>query len=242
MTSPRPVIALTCYLEPAKWGAWSVPTALIPEWYLDLFHAGGAEVVLLPPGSRADSLDRFDGLAMAGGADINPDRYGQSPHDSVDPPRVSRDASEFELYKRARELNMPVFGICRGLQVMAISHGGSLIQNLPDEPETIIHRERPGEFVNHTAQFISGSKLGEIYGTEIVEVNSSHHQAVRGAGDLVVTGRAADGTVESCEDPNRDFCLGVQWHPEHPDRREADLPLVQSFIAAVRRFAGVTQG
>jgi len=236
MTSPRSVIALTCYLEPATWGAWSVPAALIPEWYLELFHAAGAEVVLLPPGTTVDCLERFDGLAMAGGADINPDRYGQTPHESVDAPRISRDASEFALYEKARELNMPVLGICRGLQVMAISHGGSLIQNLPDEPDTIAHRERPGEFVNHLAQFESGSKLAQLYGTHPVEVNSSHHQAVRDAGDLLVVGMASDGTVEACEDPSRDFCLGVQWHPEHPDRREVDLPLVQSFVAAAAKY------
>ncbi len=236
MTSPRSVIALTCYLEPATWGAWSVPAALIPEWYLELFRAAGAEVVLLPPGTTVDCLERFDGLAMAGGADINPDRYGQTPHESVDAPRISRDASEFALYEKARELNMPVLGICRGLQVMAISHGGSLIQNLPDEPDTIAHRERPGEFVNHLAQFESGSKLAQLYGTHPVEVNSSHHQAVRDAGDLLVVGMASDGTVEACEDPSRDFCLGVQWHPEHPDRREVDLPLVQSFVAAAAKY------
>lgn len=236
MNSPRSVIALTCYLEPAAWGAWSVPAALIPEWYLELFRAAGAEVVLLPPGTTADALDRFDGLAIAGGADVNPERYGEAPHVSVDIPRQSRDASEFELYAKARDLNMPVFGICRGLQVMAISHGGSLIQNLPDEPDTILHRERPGEYVNHLAQFESGSTLASLYGVGPVEVNSSHHQGVRDAGDLRVVGLAADGTVEACEDPSRDFCLGVQWHPEHPDRRQVDLPLAQSFVAAAVKY------
>jgi len=237
MTSPRPVIALTCYLEPAAWGAWNnVPAALIPQWYLEFFRAAGAEVVLLPPGTSSDFLDRFDGLALAGGADVNPERYGQVPHDSVDVPRVSRDDSEFELYARARELDMPVFGICRGLQVMAISHGGSLIQNLPDEPDTIMHRDRPGQFVTHQAKFESGNTLALLYEAESIDVNSSHHQAVRDAGDLSVIGLAADGTVEACEDPSRDFCLGVQWHPEHPDRREIDLPLALKFIASAERY------
>ncbi len=241
MTSVRPLIALTCYLEDASWGAWNVSAALIPERYLDLFRAAGAEVVLLPPGTTSDCLDRFDGLALVGGADVNPERYGEAPHESVDVPRLSRDASEFDLYARARELNMPVLGICRGLQVMAIAHGGSLIQNLPDESETVVHRGGPGQFVNHLAKFESGSTLASLYGVDSVEVNSSHHQSVRDAGDLVVVGLASDGTVEACEDPSRDFCLGVQWHPEHPERREADLPLVQRFIASALRFRGVTQ-
>jgi len=237
MTLRRPAIALTCYSEPAKWGAWSVPAALIPQWYLDLFRAAGAEVVLLPPGATAESLSRFDGLAIVVGADIDPARYNEEAHESVDLPRADRDQTEFDLYARARELGMPVFGICRGLQVMAIAHGGSLIQNLPDEPGTIIHRERPGEFVDHRARFEQGSRLAELYGTDSVAVNSSHHQAVRSAGDLTVTGRASDETVEACEDPSQDFCVGVQWHPEHPDRREADLPLAKSFVGAAVRYA-----
>ena len=240
MSSPRPVIALTCYLEPAQWGSWDMPAALIPEWYVELLRAAGADVVILPPGTDASFVDRFDGLVIAGGADIDASLYGAAPHETADTPRVSRDTSEFALYLRARELNMPVLGICRGLQVMAVAHGGSLIQNLPDLPEAIVHRERPGHFVEHSATFTEGSSLAQIYGIEPVTVNSSHHQAVLDAGDLVVTGFAADGTVEACEDPGREFCVGVQWHPEHPDRREADLPLVQGFVQAAARYRGVT--
>jgi putative glutamine amidotransferase len=222
-----------------------MPAALIPEWYLDLFRAAGAEVVLLPPGTDAAFLDRFDGLAIAGGADIDASLYGAAPDPTADTPRISRDASEIALYKRARELNMPVLGICRGLQVMAVVHGGSLIQNLPDylpadSVDATVHRERPGHFVDHPAVFTEGSALAQLYGTDSVIVNSSHHQAVDDPGDLVVTGIAADGTVEACEDPTRDFCLGVQWHPEHPDRREADHPLAQRFVQAASRYRGVT--
>ena len=231
-----PVIGLSCYLEPAKWGAWELPAALIPQWYLDLLGAGGATVVLLPPGFGPDAVDRLDGLAMAGGADIDAGRYGQAPHATADVPRVSRDASELGLYLRARERGLPVLGICRGLQVMAVAHGGSLIQNLPDVEGTIVHRERPGAFVDHEATFVEGSVLASVYGTAPVVVNSSHHQAVDSAGDLLVSGRAADGTVEACEDHGADFCVGVQWHPEHPDRREPDLPLVRAFVAAADRY------
>ncbi len=233
-----PVVGLTCYLEPAKWGAWELPAALIPEWYVDLLRAGGAEVVLLPPGGQEAALDRLDGLAMAGGADLDAALYEAPAHPTADVPRTSRDASELALYRRARELGMPVLGICRGLQVMAVAHGGSLIQHLPDV-SSLVHRERPGTFSDHEASFAPGSIMAAVMGTGPVVVNSSHHQAVDAAGDLVVTGRAADGTIEACEDPSLPFCVGVQWHPEHPDRRAVDLPLVSAFAAAAADFASV---
>jgi putative glutamine amidotransferase len=230
------VIGLTCYLEPAKWGAWEMPAALIPHWYLDLFRAGGAEVVLLPPGTAVDALDRLDGLAMAGGADIDAHRYGAEPHETADVPRTERDASELGLYLRARELGMPVLGICRGLQIMAVAHGGSLHQNVPDVPGTTVHRERPGHFVDHRASCVDGTLAASVFGTDPIVVNSSHHQAVDSTGSLLVSARAEDGTVEVCEDPTAAFVLGVQWHPEHPDRRDADLPLVRRFVEAAEGY------
>lgn len=228
-----PVIGLSCYLEPARWGAWELPAALIPQWYTDLFQAAGATVVLLPPGQGPEAIDRLDGLAMAGGADIDATRYGAEPHATADVPRTTRDASELSLYRRARERDLPVLGICRGLQVMAVAHGGTLTQNLPDVSD-LVHRERPGHFVEHEALFAPGTLAAEVYGTDPVVVNSSHHQAVESPGTLVVSGLAPDGTIEACEDPDSAFCLGVQWHPEHPDRRAADLPLVRAFLAACR--------
>jgi putative glutamine amidotransferase len=230
-----PVVGLSCDLEPAAWGAWELTAALIPQWYVDLLQEAGATVVLLPPGQGPQALDRLDGLVLAGGADIDAARYDADPHETADHPRVSRDESEFDLYRYARGRDLPVLGICRGLQVMAIAHGGSLHQNLPDLPSASTHRERPGTFVDHEASFTAGSVLGSIYGTDPVVVNSSHHQAVDSAGDLSVTGWAADGTIEAAEDPAASFCVGVQWHPEHPDRRVADLPLVRAFVEAADR-------
>ena len=232
----RPVIGVTCYLEPAQWGAWALPAALLPHWYLDLFHEAGADIMLLPPGNTADVVERIDALAMVGGADIDARLYGAEPDVTADDPRVARDASELGLYRAARERGLPVLGICRGLQVMAVAHGGTLIQNVPDVPGTTVHRERPGQFVEHAATFSPGTLAGRIFGTQDVVVNSSHHQCVEDAGDLVVSGWAEDGTIESCEDPSTDFCLGVQWHPEHPDRRRADLPLIRALVDAAGRY------
>ena len=234
---PRPVIGLSCYVETARWGAWQLPAALVPQWYLDLLHDAGADVVILPPDNDPSVLDRLDGLALAGGADVDARLYGATPHATADLPRESRDNSELGLYRRARELKMPVLGICRGMQLMVVAHGGTLIQNVPDLEHAAMHRDRPGTFVDHTARFAEGSLAGRLFGTEPLVVNSSHHQSVDSSGDLTVSGWAADGTVESCEDPSADFCIGVQWHPEHPDRRAADAPLLAALVAAARRFS-----
>ena len=232
----RPVIGLSCYLEPAQWGAWQLTAALVPQWYVDMFQQAGADVVLLPPGTDATAVDRLDGLALAGGADVDARLYGAEPDDTADVPRETRDTSELGLYRRARQRQMPVLGICRGMQVMAVAHGGTLIQNLPDVDGTIVHRERPGHFVEHDATFAAGSRASGIFGEGPFVVNSSHHQSVASAGDLTVSGWAADGTIEVCEDPAADFCLGVQWHPEHPDRRAADRALLAQFVDAAARY------
>lgn len=105
------------------------------------------------PATNADALDRLDGLVLVGGADVDARRYGAAPHKTADAPRESRDESETVLYLGARERGMPVLGICRGLQIMAVAHGGTLIQNLPDLGLATVHREVPGQFVEHEATF-----------------------------------------------------------------------------------------
>lgn len=229
----RPVIGLSCYLEQARWGAWDVTAAVLPIWYLDLFQEAGATVVLLTPDTDPDPavLDRVDGLVLVGGADVDSRLYGEEPDATADSPRITRDRSEMAYYRGARDRGLPYLGICRGLQIMAVCHGGSLHQNLPDVSE-LVHRERPGQFVDHGATFTPGSRIAEAMGVTATTVNSSHHQAVKDPGDLTVTGWAADGTIEVCEDPSVSFAVGVQWHPEHPDRRVADAGLIEAFLEA----------
>ncbi len=227
-------------MEPAQWGAWQLPAALIPEWYLDLIHRAGADVVIIPPGNDPTVLDRLDGLALAGGADVDAQLYSAQPHATADVPRRSRDDSELALYRRARELGMPVLGICRGMQLMVVAHGGTLVQNVPDLGHDTVHRDQPGTFVDHSARFTEGTLAASLLGSEPVVVNSSHHQSVDSPGDLTISGWADDGTVESCEDSTADFCIGVQWHPEHPERSKADAPLVKAFVDAAVRYRGVT--
>lgn len=248
--SPRPrtpVVGVTCYREPAAWGAWRVPAAVLPEWYLDA--CAGREVdgtpaafpvavVLLPPPTPVDVLDRLDGLVLVGGADVDARRYGCVPHPTADVARTVRDASELALYLGARERGLPVLGICRGLQVMAVAHGGTLHQHLPDLGLATDHRPAPAEFSRHHVRLAAGSQIANVMGATTLEVNSSHHQAVADPGSLTVTGWAEDGTIEVCEDPAAAFCIGVQWHPEHPARREVDAPLLAAFRRAAVAGAG----
>ena len=229
----RPVIGLSTYVEPARWGAWEVPAALLHEWYVDAVRDAGGRPVLLPPDSNDDDvLDRIDGLILIGGADVGPANYGAEPHPTVDAPRVERDASELLLCRGARARDLPLLGICRGMQVMAIAHGGSLIQDLPDAGYGLVHREVPGSFTEHAVRFAPGSRIADIYGVPTLSTNSSHHQGIADPGSLVPTGWTRDGLVEVLEAPESRFAVGVQWHPEHPDRRNLELPLFRALIAA----------
>jgi putative glutamine amidotransferase len=219
----RPVIAVSCYLEPARWGAWDVEATLLHRQYVDALHAVGAVPLLVPPGTDSAGvtalLARVDALVLTGGPDVDPARYGADAHPSTDAPRLSRDDTELTLYRQAVDRGLPVLGICRGMQVMAVASGGTLIQDLPSAGYGVVHRDRPATFHDHEARFLRGSRIAEILQTEAMTVNSSHHQAVADAGSLTVTGHADDGTIEVVELPSARFVLGVQWHPEMTDDR-----------------------
>ena len=173
-----------------------------------------------------------NGLVMVGGADVDPARYGAQPESGTDAPRESRDASELGLYLAALEKGIPVLGICRGLQIMAIAHGGSLHQHLPDVVGNTLHRDAPGTFNYHGATFTPNSLIANLVGATEIKVNSSHHQAVNSPGDLTVTGLASDGTIEVCEVTSTKFVLGVQWHPEFSDDEATSENIFRGFIAA----------
>jgi putative glutamine amidotransferase len=232
MDPVRAVIGITSYLEPARWGAWDTRAVLIHEQYVAAVRAGGGTPVVLPPGEDAEVLDRLDGLILTGGADVDPARYGAAADPTTDRPRTDRDASEATLYLGARERGMPVLGICRGLQVMAVASGGALHQDLPSLGSGSRHREAPGTFTEHGASFTDGSLVSRVLGTTAATVNSSHHQAVADPGSLTVTGWADDGTIEVCEDPSAGFVLGVQWHPEMTGDRRLFTALVGAAAGA----------
>lgn len=232
----RPVIGLSCYNENAQWGAWNQPAALIPWNYVEKLQSAGAAVVILPPDSAGtEAIVQLDGLVLAGGADIDPNRYGQQFHDTTDKPRTLRDASEIALYLSAREHQLPVLGICRGLQIMTVAHGGSLHQHLPDVVGTTAHRDAPGTFNDHLVTFKSDSLICRLTGVEQAITNSSHHQGIDECGSLVPTAWAADGIIEACEDPTEEFVLGVQWHPEASSDPIVSDQIFSGFIRAASR-------
>lgn len=224
----RPVIGLTAYTEPAQWAAWQTDATLLHSWYPEaVIRAGGIPLLLPPQDDAAQALvARVDALILTGGPDIAATMYGQDPHPQNDTPRHLRDEFEVAVYRNARDAGIPVLGVCRGLQIMAVAEGGHLTQHLPDVTD-LPHRIRPGTFTEHLAAFTPGSRIHALFGDEAL-VNSSHHQAVADPGRLTVTGRAQDGTIEACEVDGDVFALGVQWHPEHG----GDVRVFQALVDA----------
>jgi putative glutamine amidotransferase len=180
-------------------------------------------------------LSRIDGLVMTGGADIDPTYYGEQPQPETDTPNLERDEFDLRLARFALETRIPTLAICRGAQVMAVAHGGSLFQHIG---ETHRERDRRTEAV-HTVTVEQGSLLGRLTGVQELGVNSIHHQAVRNVSSrFKVVARAADGTLEAYEEPGMPFCLAVQWHPEAlaPSMSE-HASIFQALIEAASQFA-----
>ncbi len=225
----RPVIGLSTYREDARWGVWDTTTDLLPATYARSVEAAGAVAVLLPPQiDGAESVvSRLDGLIIAGGADVDPGRYGAEPHPLTRTWRPDRDAWEVALLEAAAAARTPVLGICRGMQLMAVSAGGTLEQHVPDRVGHDEHSPGGDAFGWVSITTEPGSLVRRWVG-ERLQVNCHHHQAVADHPGFAVTARAADGTVEAIEDPDREFWLAVQWHPEFGD----DHGLFRGLVAA----------
>jgi putative glutamine amidotransferase len=228
----RPVIGITAYRERARWGPWDVDAVLVPDAYVRAVESAGGHAVLLPPGDEAavDLLDRLDGLLLAGGADVDPERYGAEVAPETAGLRPDRDDSELAFATAAAARDLPILGVCRGLQVMVVAAGGTLHQHVPHLVGHEGHRPAPGTYGEHTVDLARGSRLHDVLGDRVV-VSSSHHQGVADAGHLVVSGKAEDGIVEGVEDPNRRFALAVLWHPEVRD----DPRLFEALVNAAAR-------
>jgi putative glutamine amidotransferase len=216
-TQGRPVIGLTTYREQAAWSVWNMSADLLPSVYTRSVEAAGGVVVLLPPQNdgMAEVVSRLDGLIIAGGADVDPERYGQMPH-PMTKVRRDRDAWEFGLLDAAERVGLPTLGICRGMQVMAVRAGGSLEQYLPDVVGHEEHAPGGNAFGWTSIATREGSRVRTFVGDR-VQVSCHHRQSVVSHPGFEATARAADGTIEAIEDPERPFWLGVQWHPESGD-------------------------
>lgn len=229
-----PRIGITTYRESASWGAWQQPADLLSTEYADAVRAAGGAVVLLPPGSSqalgdAEAvLGGVHGLLVAGGADVDPARYGQSRQPNTDAPRTTRDEWEFALIRTAIDAGIPLFGVCRGLQVLNVVLGGTLFQHLPDVVGTTLHCSAVGHFSSHRVRSADESYTATVIGAQ-ADVPTHHHQAIdQLAPGLVATAWADDGIVEAVELPGKGWVLGVQWHPEV----DGGSALFEAFVTA----------
>ena len=211
----RPLIGISTYREQARWGYWDVPAVLLPATYADAVAACGGEPVLLPTGSvRAGVVARLDGLVLAGGADVDPARYGQAPGGATTVVRPDRDAAELAVLAAALDRDLPLLAVCRGMQLLNVLLGGDLVQHLPDVPGTGNHQAGPGVFAQRDVQTVPGTRLADLLGPT-APADCHHHQALgRVADGLTPAAWAEDGVLEAVEATGSRFCVGVQWHPE----------------------------
>jgi putative glutamine amidotransferase len=221
----EPVIGICAVRERARWAFWDQDAHLVADSYVAPLQRAGAVVVLLPVDRRAPAqqlLDLIDGLLLIGGADIDPSMYGARKEPATEATYPVRDQFEIALLKSAIERELPVLGICRGMQILNIALGGTLNQSLTTPDGKTPHRRVIGTFEGneHTVTLEPGSLAASAVGEEIHTGRCHHHQAVADLGEgLVISGRAADdGVPEALELANSSWVLGVQWHPEADER------------------------
>jgi putative glutamine amidotransferase len=233
-----PWVGIVAYhLAPGRVSRWIVGGYGVPENYIDALRRAGARSVLLLPGEAAtpaELLARVDGLLLVGGGDVDPRRYGQEPNPKIYGVEPDRDALEIELLLEADRIGMPTFAICRGMQVLNVAFGGSLIQDLPTAG-MIGHGAPSGEEqARHEVKVAPAGRLAEAVGVETLTCSTHHHQGVdRPGAGLVATAWSEDGLVEAIERESG-WMLGVQWHPE--DTAAEDPSQQALFEAFVRRL------
>jgi putative glutamine amidotransferase len=220
----------------------------IEDYRQAVLHVGGEVRVLDCSSDVHTALDGLDGLLLTGGGDIAPRHYGEQPHPTIVEAEPGRDEFELELVRQARKRSVPILAICRGIQVLNVACGGTLVQDIPSQvPGALPHKldAPPHEpySLAHEVWFdkdtlVSRLMRERLSDTDACEVNSRHHQAVKQvAPGLVASATAPDGVIEAIEDPGVRFCLGVQWHPENFWRTGEFRPLFEGFIDAASRSA-----
>jgi len=220
------------------------PCHSLPDYLESIRRAGGEPRVLDMTGDvPAEVAAAIDGLLLTGGTDIDPQRYGEEPHTTLSNVDPVRDAFEIDVILAVRDQRRPVLGICRGLQIINVALGGSLIQDIASElPGSVGHSvPTPQHAMAHEIWVNRGSLLyslmeEQLAGADSCEVNSRHHQAIRRLADsFEVVATAPDGIIEAIECGGGGFCLGVQWHPENFWRTGEFRPLFEGFVEAARK-------
>jgi putative glutamine amidotransferase len=241
----RPFIGLTSWTRRVRSGVKDRFNEAVPRGYTQGVEGASGLPVLLPNSDDVSLapqyVARVDGLLLTGGDDVHPRNYGEAPHPKIDLVDERRDAFEIALLRAAREREMPIFGICRGLQIINVALGGALYQDIPSQAESDVgHAQktlREGPW--HEIGIRPGTRLAEILGEARTAVNSYHHQACRRvAQGLAVAATTADGLVEAVEDPGYPFLVAVQWHPEvlEGGKAASSMRLFAAFVAAAREF------
>ena len=218
------------------------PCSKLHDYEESVRRAGGDPRLLDVSATSEELMTGIDGLLLTGGGDVDPALYGEPRHATFDAAEPGRDALEMDLVRRALDANVPVFAICRGIQVLNVARGGTLVQDISDQmPGSVVHSVREPSFaIAHDVWIASGTLLEQLMRERLegdtCAVNSRHHQAIKAVGDgLVVAATAPDGVIEAVEDATRRFCLGVQWHPENFYRTGEFRALFEGFIEAARR-------
>ncbi len=237
------LIALTSHIieKPEPWkgkqlfGCWNIET----EW---ISQAGGSPVIIPPTLDEDDASlisEHIQGLLLVGGGDVSGDFYGLDDSALLERVFPARDRSEIALVKHAVAKKVPILAICRGIQLLNVALGGTLIPDIPTSlPESpLAHRPQDGRENIHDVTLTQGSTLMKVFATQTIRVNSYHHQAIKDlAKGLSVAARASDGVIEGVELAGHPFCIAVQWHPEVREGNREDMqPLFAAFIAAAEQ-------
>ena len=239
-----PLIGLCAVLERARFGVWDDDAVLLARSYVDAVERAGGIAIMLPPSPAVAAdpdrvLDLIDGLILAGGRDVDPKMYGAEADPETDLPVTMRDEFELALARRAMERDLPLLAICRGMHVMNVARGGTLVQHLPAHLGHEDHRRSVGTFDgnDHPVRLEAGSLAARAAGEISHGTLSHHHQGIDRVGDgLRVSGWAHDDEVpEALEDPELRFALGVQWHPE----ADAASRLIAALVAQARERSNV---
>jgi putative glutamine amidotransferase len=233
---PRPLIGVCAAVEPASFGVWKdEPAVLLPLSYARAIHGAGGMMAMLPPDRRAtedpdELLERLDALVLGGGADIDPDSQGAEAHTETVGSNPDRDQFEIALARAALDREIPLLGVCRGMQILNVACGGTLNQHIPDRLGHDRHRPVPGSWAEHEVRIRPDSLAARAAGSELLTVKSHHHQGVDAIPDPLTASAWAtdDESVEAIESADGGFVLGVLWHPEEDNQDRVIPALVET--------------